>query len=67
MLNKEQALKLIGNLAKASVANYAVVNGLRRGSAQKAAKSERDTAFKILRHITPEEPTHQEVESALGW
>lgn len=67
-MEKEQALKLIGDLAQASTRHYRVVNGHAKGSAGKAADEELKAAGKLFKKLAPEEVLEGgELGRALGW
>lgn len=63
-MNKELALKLVGDLAKASTRHYQIVNGDRRG--KNPAKQELQAARKLLA-VLGESATDEEIAQALGW
>jgi hypothetical protein len=66
-MDKEKTLQLIGNLARASVHHYAVVNGHKRGSADKASRLETTAATKLYKAIMGNESVSDaEIESALA-
>lgn len=66
-LTKEQALKLVGDLARASSRHYAVVNSLARGKPDVAADREMKAATQLLEALTSEPVTEQDLGIALGW
>lgn len=66
-LTKEQALKLVGDLARASSRHYAVVNSLARGKPGIAADRELAAATRLMEALTTEPVTAQDLDEALGW
>lgn len=69
-LTKEQALKLVGDLARASARNALVHNSMARGSCSVAIEKERKAAVRLMAVLVDpifESPTREELETALGW
>lgn len=63
-MNKEEALKLVGDLATASVRSFRAENGEIR--AKHACEQEAKIARKLLQHLTSEPFTDEELNRALG-
>lgn len=68
-MNKEQALKLIGDLARAASHHVHVVNGLKRGSSVKAARDEMKAARAVANALLQPGAsiTDEEWQKTLGW
>lgn len=65
-MNKAEALKLVGDLAAASIRHYRVVNGEARGSTQKACAQEIKAAKKLVQALTPEPVTDEEIDQVMS-
>lgn len=65
-MSKEQALKLVKNLADASITAYAVVNGYKRGKMNTAADRENKAARAILEALTDEEIAESEIDHIIS-
>jgi hypothetical protein len=66
-MNKHRILKLIGELAAASVNHYKTINENTRRSPVRAADRELKAAQSIARATCMEPVTDEELQSALGW
>lgn len=61
----EQAMKLIRTLADASVKHYQVVNGDKRGNAERAATEEFKAAVAILKELSSFTGTNDEIRELI--
>jgi hypothetical protein len=66
-LSKDEAFNLILDLSRSSIAVYEFVNGrYRRGKIEPKLKRERKAAKTILKYLTDEPITDQEIENWLS-
>ena len=64
-ISKEKALKLVGNLSRASIKSYECANGLSRASADKAQDVQDRAAQALLTALGHPDVTLDEIDSAL--